>query len=56
MKRGVVEGDNCATFTADMQKVFLIPKLTSKEHVFISRLVVSNKTFASLDKGWGRTY
>ena len=37
------------SFTVDMQKVMLIPKLTSKEHVFITRLVVFNETFASLD-------
>ena len=33
-----------------MMKVFLIPKLKSKEHVFISRLVVFNETFATLNK------
>jgi len=37
------------SFTADMQKVILLPKLTSKEHIFVSRLVVFNETFASLD-------
>ena len=37
------------SFTADMQKVILLPKLTSKEHVFVSRLVLFNETFASLD-------
>ena len=35
-------------FTADMQKVVLAPKLPSKEHVFISRLVIFNETFAAL--------
>ena len=35
-------------YTADM-KVFLTPKLTSKEHVFVSRLVVFDETFASLN-------
>ncbi|ESP02099.1 hypothetical protein LOTGIDRAFT_157248 [Lottia gigantea] len=36
-------------FAVDMQKVILLPKLTTKEHFFISRLVVFNETFASLD-------
>ena len=36
-------------FTADMQKVILIPKLTTKEHIFVSRLVVFNETFACLN-------
>ena len=36
-------------FTADMQKVILIPKLTTKDHVFINRLVVFNETFACLN-------
>ena len=40
-----------STFTADMMKVFLIPKLTSKEHVFISRQEVFNTTLASLNEG-----
>ena len=39
------------SYTADMQKVCLIPQLTTKEHVFVSRLVVFNETFASLNKG-----
>ena len=33
-----------------MMKVFLIPKLKSKEHVFILRLVVFNETFATRSK------
>ena len=36
------------TFTADMQKVVLPSKLPSKEHVFISRLVIFNETFAAV--------
>ena len=36
-----------ASFTADMQKVIVLPKLTTKEHVFVSRLVAFNETFAA---------
>ena len=32
-------------------KVCLIPKLSPKEHLFVSLLVVSNETLASLDMG-----
>ena len=39
---------NTSVFTADMQKVILLPKLTLKEHFFVSRLVVFNETFAAL--------
>ena len=35
-------------FAVDMQKIILLPKLTTKEHFFVSRLVVFNETFASL--------
>jgi len=35
-------------FAADMQKVILLPKMTIKEHFFVSRLVVFNETFASI--------
>ena len=44
------DGDmqNTAIYTADMQKVILLPKLTVKEHFFVSRLVVFNETFASV--------
>ncbi|ESP04102.1 hypothetical protein LOTGIDRAFT_171074 [Lottia gigantea] len=39
-------------FAADMQCVILLPKLTTTEHQFESRLVVFNETFASLtEKG-----
>ena len=31
-------------------KVFLLPKLTTKEHVFVSRLVTFNETFATLNE------
>ena len=31
-----------------MQRVILLPKLPTKEHFFISRLVVFNETFADL--------
>ena len=33
-------------YAVDMQKVILIPKLTTKESVFVSRLVCFNETFA----------
>jgi hypothetical protein len=33
---------------ADMQKVILLPKLKTKEHFFVSRLVTFNETFSSL--------
>ena len=31
-------------FTADMQRVIVLPKLTTKEHLFVSRLVTFNET------------
>ena len=34
---------------ADMHKVLVLPKLNTKEHVFVSRLVIFNETFASLN-------
>ena len=37
--------------TADMQKVLVLPKLTTKEHVFVSHLVTFNETFASKTAG-----
>ena len=37
--------------TADMQRVILLPKLTIKEHVFVSRLVTFDETFASKTLG-----
>ena len=43
-----VSGDG-KVFTADMQKIILLPKLTTKQHFFVSRLVIFNETFASLD-------
>ena len=39
-------------FTADMQNVIVLPKLTTKEHVFVSRLVTFYETFASKTKGF----
>ena len=41
----VPEGVVC--FAGDMQKVIVLPKLTTKEHFFVSRLVTFNQTFAS---------
>lgn len=40
--------DDTAVYTADMQKIILLPKMEIKEHFFISRLVVFNETFASV--------
>ena len=37
---------NDHVYSVDMQKVIIIPKLTTKEHVFVSRLVCFNETFA----------
>ena len=42
--RAVIEEPNIFTF--DMQKVIFIPKLTTEESFFASRLVCFNKTFA----------
>ena len=36
-------------FTADMQKVIVLPKLTTKAQFFVSRLVTFNETFASMN-------
>ena len=36
-------------YTADMQKIILLPKLTSKQHFFVSRLVTFNETFACIN-------
>ena len=42
---------NKAVFAADTQKIVLSPKLTTKEHFFVSRLVVFNEIFARLSGG-----
>ena len=42
-----LEEDEMA-YTADMQKVLLLPKMTTKKHFFVSRLVIFNETFASM--------
>ena len=42
--------DGQAAFAADMQRVILLPKLSSKEHLFVSRLVTFYETFASLNR------
>ena len=39
--------NNTSIFTADMQKIILLPKWSLKEPFFVSRLVVFNKTSAS---------
>ena len=43
-----LEPDELA-FTADMQKVLLLPKMTTKNHFFVSRLVIFNETFACMN-------
>ena len=43
--------DDTDVFTVDMQKVILIPKLTTKEHFFTPRLIAYNETFARLSSG-----
>lgn len=45
---GAADAENTSIFTVDMQKVILLPKMTIKEHFFVSRLVVFNETFASV--------
>ncbi|CAH1977423.1 unnamed protein product, partial [Acanthoscelides obtectus] len=37
-------------YAVDMQKVLLLPKMSTKESFFVSRLVVFNETFVSLHK------
>ena len=44
------DSPNTSVFATDMQKIILLPKMTSKEHFFVSRLVVFNQTFASLNE------
>ena len=39
-----------------MQKVLVLPKLSSKDHVFVSRLVTFNQTFALKDEDGGTHY
>ena len=34
-----------------MQRVIVLPKLTTKEHLFVSRLITFNETFASKTPG-----
>nr|CAI5843351.1 unnamed protein product [Callosobruchus analis] len=38
-------------YIVDLQKVLLLPKVTTKDSFFISRLVTFNETFAPLHKG-----
>ena len=42
---------NKAVVAADTQTIVLLPKLTTKEHFFVSRLVVFNEIFARLSRG-----
>ena len=39
----------CTAFAVDMQKIILLPKLPTKQHHFVSRLVTFNETFASMN-------
>lgn len=43
--------DDVSTYAVDMQRVILLPKLSTKESFFVSRLVVFNETFANLTLG-----
>ena len=38
-------------FTTDMQRVTVLPKLTTKEHLLVGPLVTFNETFASKAPG-----
>lgn len=38
-------------FSVDMQKILILPKMTIKKSVFVSRLVVFHETFANLQAG-----
>ena len=38
-------------YSADMQKVIILPKLTTKEHIFTSQLVCFNETFSAGESG-----
>ena len=49
MYRDDMQNDN--SYSVDMQKVLILPKLTTKEHLFVSRLVCFNETFASSRRG-----
>lgn len=42
-------------FAVDMQKILILPKMSTKNSYFVSRLVVMNETFASLKNG-GKNY
>ena len=43
--------DGVLCFNADMQRVMVLPKLTTKEHLFVRQLVTFNGTFASNTPG-----
>ncbi|CAH2000887.1 unnamed protein product [Acanthoscelides obtectus] len=43
-------------YTVDLQKVLLLPKMTTKESFFIPRLVTFNETFAPLNKDDNKCY
>ena len=42
--------DGTESFSVHVQTVLLLPKLTTKEHLFVSRLVVFNETFAARNR------
>ena len=43
-----VAPDGVSVYAVDMQRVIMLPKLSTKESFFVSRLVVFNETFASI--------
>ena len=43
--------EELVSFTADMQRVIVLPKLTTKEHLSVSHLVTFNETFTSKTPG-----
>ena len=42
--------DDTKVYAVDMQKVLMLPKMSIKEHFFVSRLMVFNETFASISE------
>ena len=43
------DDDDVESYAVELQKVLLLPKLPNKQHHTVSRLVVFNETFASVD-------
>lgn len=46
-------GPNSLIYCVDMQKVLIIPKMSTKNSFFVSRMVVFNETFAPMGKNGG---